>query len=181
MNKRSDSSRKKKLKAFLGLTVILIIMVAILAFLLRDQVAAFGVESTDLSLLTINGIAVNENVADVQWDVYKKNPSFQDKNTKTAEYRYYENFLVVYESDGAIIKLKTLSEHGRMSQDGDELTELNEVENKLGDQYTVQSYDSAQGLKARVYYDKENRIKASFVYPKNAPDDKIVWSIVERY
>lgn len=89
-------------------------MVAILAFLLRDQVAAFGVESTDLSSLTINGIAVNENIADVQWDEYKKNPSFVDKSTKAAEYRYYEDFLVVYESDGAIIKLKTLSEHGIM-------------------------------------------------------------------
>ncbi|MEK8212000.1 peptidase M56 [Paenibacillus sp. FSL L8-0463] len=179
MNKRSGS--KKKLKAVLGLTVIVIVIVTILAFLLRDQLAAFGVESTDLSSLTINGIAVNENIADVQWDVYKKNPSFVDKSTEAAEYRYYEDFLVVYESDGAIIKLKTLSEHGIMSQAGDELTELNEVESKLGDQYTVRSYDSAQGLKARVYYDKENRIKASFVYPKNAPDDKIVWSIVERY
>lgn len=88
----------------------------------------------------------------------------------------------VYLHSGEIIQLKILSGNEAASFAGEEIRNLHDMETQLGSHYSNQKYDSTQGLNAKVYYDKEHRIKASFVYPKNnKPDNNIIWAILERY
>ncbi|WP_348620198.1 peptidase M56 [Paenibacillus polymyxa] len=171
-----------KKSIMLIIILVIVIIVALIVYLPKNLWTAMSVESTDLSKLTINNISLKGNVANINLTSYKKNPDFNDKCTKDADYRYYENFLIAYNSKGDIIKLQTLSENGISSFAGYNLHNLNDMKNKLGNNFADQSYDSAQSLNAKVYYDKKNRIKASFVYPKNnEADQRIVWAILEKY
>ncbi|MNC63185.1 hypothetical protein D3C75_1132860 [compost metagenome] len=75
-----------------------------------------------------------------------------------------------------------MSPEGVVSAGEVTLQTLDEAAGKLGEHYTVRMYDYDQGLKARVYYDKKNRIKASFVYHhKYRKEGVIIWAIIERY
>lgn len=70
--------------------------------------------------------------------------------------------------------------------DGD-IVNLNDVTNILGSHYIEKSYDSTQSLYSRNYYDKENKMKVTFVFPEmylkdeKNPEALIVWVILERY
>ncbi|MEC0182242.1 peptidase M56 [Paenibacillus peoriae] len=171
-----------KLLSKKSIVVFIAIIITLTAFFTKGLWTAMSVKSTDLTQLAINNIALSQNIADIDLTVYKKNRDFNDKRTKDAEYRYFENFLIVYSSDGEIMKLQTLSENGFSSLAGYKFLYLDDIKNKLGSHFADQSYDSAQSLNAIVYYDKTNRTKAKFVYPKNKKlDQTIVWAILEKY
>ncbi|KAF6622970.1 peptidase M56, partial [Paenibacillus sp. EKM208P] len=126
-------------------------------------------------------ISLSKNIADIDLTAYQKNPNFDDKHTKDADYKYFDNFLMVHSSRGEIMKLQTLSENEFSSFAGYKLRNLEDVKHKLGSHFAEQSYDSAQNLDAIVYYDKINRTKASFVYPNNNKQHQIVvWAILEK-
>ncbi|MMZ71777.1 hypothetical protein D1872_353760 [compost metagenome] len=59
---------------------------------------------------------------------------------------------------------------------------MEQVEKRWGTRCVVRSFDREQGLDARIYYDKKNRLQAKFVYPKNGDHGgKIVFLILEKY
>ncbi|ADO55999.1 hypothetical protein [Paenibacillus polymyxa] len=162
--------------------ICIVILIALMAYFTKNLRTEMSVKSTDLSELSINNIPLSKNIAEIDLTAYKKNPDFNDKHTKDADHRYFENFLIVYSSSGEIMKLQTLSESEFSSISGHKLQKLEDVKNKLGNHFVNQSYDSAQSLNAIVYYDKINRTKASFVYPHNNKQDQIVvWTILEKY
>lgn len=159
-----------------------LVVLVILAFLLKNQVAAMVTESTNLSSLTINGIRLDQNIAELDLSQTPKDPSFTDKKSGGTEYRYYETFSIACNRNGEIITLRTMSPEGVVSAGEVTLQTLDEAAGKLGEHYTVRMYDYDQGLKARVYYDKQSRIKASFVYHhKYRKEGVIIWAIIERY
>ncbi|QDY82128.1 peptidase M56 [Paenibacillus polymyxa] len=165
-----------------SLIICTVILIALAAYLTKDLWTEMSVKSTDLSKLTVNHISLSKPIAEIDLTAYKKNPDFNDKHTKDRDYRYFENFLIVYNFSGEIMKLQTLSENEYSSIGDDKLQKLDDVKNKLGNHFVDQSYDSAQSLNAIVYYDKINRTKACFVYPhNNKQDQNVVWTILERY
>lgn len=162
--------------------LIILLFVGLSAYYMRNHWLVIFNDSTNLSELTINDIALSNNASDIDLTAYKKNPDFNNKSTEDSEYKYYQDFLIVYLRNGDISKLQTLSENGVVSFAGEEIRDLNDMEKKLGSHYSKQNYDSIQGLNAKVYYDKEHRIKASFVYPKNIKNDKeFIWVILEKF
>ncbi|MCP3805977.1 peptidase M56 [Paenibacillus polymyxa] len=171
-----------KLLSKKSIIIFIIIIIALMAYFTKDLWTDMLVKSTDLSQLTINNISLSKNIADIDLTAFTKNPDFNDKHTKDADCRYFENFLIVYSSSGEIMKLQTLSKSGFSSIASHKFQNLDDVKNKLGNHFANQSYDSAQNLNAIVYYDKINRTKASFVYPNNNKQDQIVvWTILEKY
>ncbi|MNW58699.1 peptidase M56 [Paenibacillus timonensis] len=174
-----DITSGKRKYFLIPMLIILLIFIGVLCI---KQLAFLKLESTDLSGLTINGFLLNQNINNLDLSSYHKNSSFDDRSTKTKHYKYFENFMLVYNNEGKIIKLQTLSDDGiRNFSEGDIVT-LQDAVNKFGHHYVVKSYDSSQGLSSRIYYDKVSRIKATFIYPKNGGENpKIVWASLEAY
>lgn len=159
-----------------------LVALVILLFLLKNQVAAMVTESTDLSSLTVNGIRLDQNMAELDLSRTPKDPSFTDKKTGDTEYTYYKDFSIAYNKSGEITILRTMSPEGVVSAGEVTLQTLAEAAEILGKHYTVRMYDYDQGLRARVYYDKKSRIKASLVYPhKYRKEGTTIWAILERY
>ncbi|WP_189032301.1 peptidase M56 [Paenibacillus albidus] len=145
------------------------------------------VPSTNLSGLTIYGMKPGQNIKDLDFGKYKKNSDFQEKVVKNHYYKYYKDFSVVYDSDGNIIKLKTLSLNAIQHVWLIGIHSLDDVTQRLGNNFVVSKYDKAQRLSSRDYYDNANKLRARFVFPEgdvyttNNQKISLVWVILEKY
>ncbi|OBY81426.1 hypothetical protein BBG47_01105 [Paenibacillus sp. KS1] len=172
-----------------SILIILLVLIVTGGFYLRNKLLLNSLDSTNLSNLTISGINLNQNIKDVDLSVYKKRNDFDDKVTGTTTQKYFEDFSVIHDNSGKILTLKTMNrtEKGIEKLGNGVIVNLSDVTNLLGSHYIEKGYDSAQGLYSRIYYDKENKVKATFVFPKMyLKDDKnpeaiIIWVILERY
>lgn len=165
------------------LVILSVVIVVIACFILKKELLIRTLDSTDLSSLKINDIKLKQNIHNIDLTKYIKNNDFEDRSTKDSHYQYFEDFYIVYDNNGNISRLQTLSDNGLLDFHGG-VNDLNDVEDNLGKSYIVQDYDSDQGLTSRVYYDKINRTKAIFVYPKADQaynQYKLVWVILKEY
>lgn len=168
----------------IGLLAVVILITG--GIYLKSQISLRLLPSTNLSGLSIGGLQIGQSVSRLDLNMLTKNPNFKDRTTASASYRYFSDFMLVHDKKGAIVKLQTLSEEGLKSFAGGHAATLQEATDLFGSDYIDKSYDSAQELYSRNYYDKENGLQAVFVFPKQYLQDKrnsedgIVWVILKK-
>ncbi|GIO87838.1 hypothetical protein J25TS5_47700 [Paenibacillus faecis] len=174
------SDRKKYM--FLFAAVLLVILALMVIPTLKNSWQMRTLKSTDLTDLSIMNIRPGQTENSVDFSRFKPSPDFEDQTQHGIQYKYFEDFMVVFDSSGTIVKLQTLSDKGLRSFGDGTITDMAQVEKRWGTDFVVRSYNREQGLTARIYEDKQNRLKAEFVYPGNGElDGKLVFLILEKY
>lgn len=174
-------SRRKKYM-FLFAAVLLGILVLMVIPPLKNSWQSRTLKSTDLTDLSIMNIRPGQTADSFDLSQFKPSPDFEDRTQHGLHYKYFEDFLVALDSRGTIVKLQTLSDQGLRSFGDGTITDMAQVEKRWGTDFVVRGYDREQGLAARIYEDKQHRLKAEFVYPGNGElNGKLVFVILEKY
>lgn len=119
------------------------------------------VETTDLSNISVDSITIGSNIKSVDLTKYT------DSDRYSGNYTYKFEEIVINTKDDMVDYLfarfdendTTISINGSIN-----LTNIDDVEDVLGNNFEDKWYDKEQGLRAYVYYDYENKIEAKFVY-----------------
>ncbi|WP_334075836.1 MULTISPECIES: hypothetical protein [Paenibacillus] len=175
------NSRNKKYILVMASFLMGVLILMSIPFL-RDQWQMRTLKSTALTDLSIMNIRPGQTAGSVDFSQFKPSPDFEDRTQHGLQYKYFEDFMVALDSRGTIVKLQTLSDKGLRSFGDGTTTDMAQVEKRWGTDFVVRGYDREQGLTARIYDDKQNRLKAEFVYPENGElDGKLVFLILEKY
>ncbi|KAA8996848.1 hypothetical protein F4V43_18390 [Paenibacillus spiritus] len=165
-----------------GATVLLILVVAIGGYA-RNAWQERSVSTTNLTGAEVRGLSIGGPADRLDASGLQPNPDYENRTERGKTYRYYDGLMLVSdESTGKVTKIQLISETVKASINGKPLKTLEDADRELGNEYVKKPYNHEQGLDARVYYDKENRIRATLVYPKQDAENRgIVWTILERY
>lgn len=160
-------------------------LVAILipvAIYTKNKLKIQNLPSTDLSSIYIEGLQLNENIDNIDTSTFKPSLSFDNVTKGNLTYLYYENFSLVTNQEGNIVQLKTQVPEKNALVNKHKISTLVDIEVALGQNYITRSYDWEQGLTSKIYYDKNRKILARFIYPKTKNVDQSYISIsLERY
>lgn len=170
-------------KAFkYSITTIILISAIVGTLYIKNKLEIQNLPSTDLSSVYIEGLQLNENIANVDTSTFKPSLSFDNATKGNLTYYYYENFSLVTNEKGNIVQLKTSVPEANALVNRHNISTLADIEVALGQNYVTRTYDWEQGLRAKIYYDKNRKILARFIYPKTKNVDRPYISIsLERY
>lgn len=170
----------KKLKYFIIIILVVILIPA--AIYTKNKLEIQNLPSTNLNSIYIEGLQLNENIADVDTSTFKPSLSFDNATKGNLTYYYYENFSLVTNEKGNIVQLKTSVPEENALVNRHKISTLADIEVALGQNYVTRTFDWEQGLRAKIYYDKNRKILARFIYPKTKNVDRPYISIsLERY
>lgn len=165
-------------KAFKYSMASIILIAAIIAtFYIKNKLEIQNLPSTDLSSISIEGIHLNENIANIDTSKFKPSLSFDNVTKGNLNYLYYEKFSMVTNQEGTIVQLKTSASEHNLMINRHQIKTFADVHMLLGENYVTRNYDWEQGLVANIYYDKERQILAKFIYPKTKNLDRPYMSI----
>ncbi|MGG0824020.1 hypothetical protein ABE099_14200 [Paenibacillus turicensis] len=75
------------------------------------------------------------------------------------------------------MQLKTSVPEANALVNRHKISTLADIEVALGQNYITRTYDWEQGLTSKIYYDKNRKILARFIYPKTKNVDRPYLSI----
>lgn len=153
-----------------------------MAIYTKNKLEIQNLPSTDLSSIYIQGLQLNENIDNIDTSTFKPSLSFDNITKGNLTYLYYENFSLVTNQEGNIVQLKTSVPEANALVNRHKISTLADIEVALGQNYITRTYDWEQGLTSKIYYDKNRKILARFIYPKTKNVDRPYLSIsIETY
>ncbi|MEO3944663.1 hypothetical protein [Gorillibacterium sp. CAU 1737] len=168
--------RRKSTKARLLVAAGSCLLLAILFIFAANRLDWFGggtaqieqLTSTDLSIITVDGIQLGAAIRDVDLSSYKPSDRFSAGNHK---FRFDRLVLDVDDRD-RISYLFGFNDEVRIRIKDESAVTIKDITRLLGDQYVDQSQDREQRLRKHVYYDRVNGRTAEFIY---SADGQFVW------
>jgi hypothetical protein len=148
-----------------------------MAIYTKNKLEIQNLPSTDLSSIYIQGLQLNENIDNIDTSTFKPSLSFDNITKGNLTYLYYENFSLVTNQDGKIVQLNTQVPEDNALVNKHKINTLADIEVALGQNYITRTYDWEQGLTSKIYYDKNRKILARFIYPKTKNVDRLYLSI----
>lgn len=153
-----------------------------MAIYTKNKLEIQNLPSTDLSNIYIQGLQLNENIDNIDTSTFKPSLSFDNITKGNLTYLYYENFSLVTNQEGNIVQLKISVPEANALINRHKISTLADIEVALGQNYITRTYDWEQGLTSKIYYDKNRKILARFIYPKTKNVDRPYLSIsIETY
>lgn len=165
----------KKFKYFIIIMIIVILIPV--AMYIKNTLEIQNLPSTDLGSIYIEGLQLNKNIDKIDTSTFKPSLSFDHVTKGNLNYFYYENFSLVTNQDGKIVQLKTSVPETNAVVNMHKISTLADIEVALGQNYVTRTYDWEQGLTSKIYYDKNRKILARFIYPKTKNVDRLYLSI----
>lgn len=147
-------------------------LMCLLIFIYNENIDLKNVKTTDLSNVDCDGMHVRDNFE------YINSFTLSNEFQKKKNIIYYEECYVMID-DNNIIKLI----HANFKDVNISINFINnfktidEIVKTLGTSYDIRWYDREQQLKQLIYVDRENYIKARFIY--NTYNNQLVWLIIE--
>lgn len=131
----------------------------------RDNGA--NISSTDLSVISIDGMSIYSDID--RFDLTK----YTESDRYSGDYAYKFDELVIDTDRKNIVYLFTEfnDECVRITINGKTARNTAEIRAILGESFLDSVYDAEQKLKALIYYDHKNHIKAAFVYSTSEADE----------
>lgn len=148
-----------------------------MAIYTKNKLEIQNLPSTDLSSIYIQGLQLNENIDNIDTSTFKPSLSFDNITKGNLTYLYYENFSLVTNQEGNIVQLSTSVPEANALVNRHKISTLADIEVALGQNYITRTYDWEQGLTSKIYYDKNRKILARFIYPKTKNVDRPYLSI----
>lgn len=153
------------------------VYLAIISMSLLLLVACTSVESTDLNNIKIDNISLGKSINKLDLSKYEA------KDMKDSEYNYeFKELQIKTNANNDVDKICLEAfEHNFLSIDGkNDFENIEQITDILGSNYKEYWYDNGQGLRSHEYIDKENSIKANFVYIETSNhQNKLNWVILE--
>lgn len=159
------------------ITAIILISAIVGTFYFKNKLEIQNLPSTDLSSIYIEGLQINDNITNSDMSNFKPDYYFHNQTKGNLNYLYYENFSLVTNQDGKIVKLNTQVPEDNALVNKHKISTLADIEVALGQNYITRTYDWEQGLTSKIYYDKNRKILARFIYPKTKNVDRLYLSI----
>ena len=133
------------------------------------------IESTDLTNIYLDDMTI-----DMKIDL-KKLSNYTTTDRYSGNYKYkFEEIIIDTNKDNKINYLFAKLDNNTVDIkiNNNKIKTIDEVSNILGNNYQDKTYDREQQLKEYIYIDKENKIKAEFVYL--TWDKHVVWIILSK-
>lgn len=128
-------------------------------------------ETTDLSNILIDNIALGNTFKNIDLTKYTKN-TYDGYTYTFDEIAINVNNGVINSLHGNFHENKVIiSINGNTNLNA--IKDIEDIENILGNNFKDKWYDREQGLRTHIYYDYNNNIKADFVYANY--DNNLVW------
>ena len=149
-----------------------IILISVLLFALSACSAGTGIESTDLTDIAIDELQINQKLDTEGLNGYTESDRY------SGDYKYkFEELIIDTDNDDRITYLFGRFDEIGISVSGkNDIVYVSETAEVLGDSYLEQVYDREQHLSQHTYFDKENGIKAEFIYSDF--DGSLVWLVI---
>ena len=133
------------------------------------------IESTDLTNIYLDDMTIDMKIDS------KKLSNYTITDRYSGNYKYkFEEIIIDTNKDNKINYLFAKLDNNTVDIkiNNNKIKTIDEVSNILGNNYQDKTYDREQQLKEYIYIDKENKIKAEFVYL--TWDKHVVWIILSK-
>ena len=133
------------------------------------------IESTDLTNIYLDDMTIDMKIDS------KKLSNYTTTDRYSGNYKYkFEEIIIDTNKDNKINYLFAKLDNNTVDIkiNNNKIKTIDEVSNILGNNYQDKTYDREQQLKEYIYIDKENKIKAEFVYL--TWDKHVVWIILSK-
>ena len=177
-NSSKVKPNKKQKKFYLVALLIILITFASSYNKLISNFGAYFISSTDLTNIYIDDISLGNTLDSLDLSQYTHSDKYSNEN-----YNLIFDELMISEENNTINKIYGRFNKVKVKVNDTMLSKnIDTLDSILGTSYIKATYDTEQLTSQRIYIDKENKIKATFIYQTldSGSNIQIITIIVEK-
>lgn len=138
---------------------VILFIVALILILLKNNI---NIKATNLSNISVDSIKIGNSLNELDLSNYTLSNKFLNENNTI----HYDKLSITFNEDNTITKISyNLFNNNQLIINGiNNIINIKDIINILGKEYTYKWYDKQQQLRQIIYIDKENYLKAKFIF-----------------